>query len=69
MATRPSYPNLRFYILKYCLIYYYGVDLFFPGLSTEKKKYPPSANSASQVKRAVKNILSLTRKAKLGPSA
>ena len=68
MTTQPSYPNLRYYIPSYCLIYHYGVDLFFSGLSPEKKKYSPFANSASQVKRAVKNILSLDRKAKLGPS-
>ena len=69
MATQPSYPNLRYYIPSYCLIYHYGVDLFFSGLSAEKKTYVPSANSATLAKRAVKNILSVTRKAKLGPSA
>jgi len=58
MTIQPSYPNLHYYVLNYSLICHYGVDLFFSGLSAEKKKYPPSANSASQAKRAVKNILS-----------
>ena len=39
MATQPSYPNLRYYMPSYCLIYHYGVDLFFSGLSAEKKKF------------------------------
>ena len=52
----------------YYLDRYHAVDLFFSGLSTEKKTYFLSAHSASRAKRAVKNILSLTRIAKLGPS-
>ncbi len=68
MATQPSYPNLRYYMPSYCLIYHYGVDLFSSALSAEKKKYSPSANSASLAKRAVKNILSPSRIAQLGPS-
>jgi hypothetical protein len=56
MATQPSYPNLRYYIPSYCLIYLYGADLFFSGLSPEKKKYFLSANSASRAKRAVKTF-------------
>jgi hypothetical protein len=47
---------------------HHAVDLFFSGLSAEKKTYFLSANSASRAKWAVKNILSLTRIAKLGPS-
>jgi len=62
-------PNLLYYIPSYCLIYHYSVDLFFSGLSAEKKIFVLSANSASRAKRAVKNILALTRIAKLGPSA
>jgi len=51
-----------------CLIYHYGVDLFFSALSAEKKKHSPSANFASLAKRAVENSLSLARTEKLGPS-
>jgi hypothetical protein len=43
--------------------------IFFSALSAEKKIYFSSANSAALAKRAVKNMLSLTRIAKLGPSA
>ena len=48
------------------------VDLFFSGLSAEKKTYFLSAYSASRVppiRAGMKNILSLTRIAKMGPSA
>jgi len=57
MATQPSYPNLRYHIPSYCLIYHYDVDLFFSVVlkvplfsagSPEKKEYSPSANSASE---------------------
>jgi len=60
---------------------HHAVDLFFSGLPAlwnaepiplglaEKKTYFFSANSASRAKWAVKNILSLTRIVKLGPSA
>jgi len=41
MTIQPSYPNLHYYVLNYSLICHYGVDLFFSGLSAEKKKVPP----------------------------
>ena len=53
--------------------YHQSVHIFFSALSAEKKIYFSSANFAALVPlkagRAVKNMLSLTRIAKLGPSA
>ena len=71
--NRPN-PAQSFYskacscVHSYYLDRYHAIGLFFSGLSTEKKTYFPSAHSASRAKRAVKNILSLTRIAKLGSS-
>ncbi|MDY6790037.1 MAG: hypothetical protein SWH54_02095 [Thermodesulfobacteriota bacterium] len=45
------------------------LDLFFSGLSPEKKKGFLSANFASRAKRAVKTIFAFTSIAKLGSSA
>jgi len=52
----------------YYLDCYQTVDLFFSGLSAEKKTYFLSANSASRAKRAVKNTLSHIFIEKLRPS-
>ena len=32
LATQLSYPNLRYYMPGYCLIYHYGIDVFFFGV-------------------------------------
>ena len=55
------------FVHSYYAEYHHSVDLFFSGLSAEEKTYSLSAHPAS-AKRAVKNILSLIRIAKLGPS-